>query len=315
MNNADNEHNNQQFCVYLLYDKNRRFLLQLRSKERKFLPHHWCFFGGRVHTGETPYESLKRKALDELNYDIKNAKYVLSTSFDHVDFRSILHIFVEEYAFQSKIKLKDGENWGWFDTSQLSTIKMQIHDRALLFYIDEWLQNRRERDVSIIILYNNDYRILLQQREYERKFLPGYWSFFGGGLNPEENSYSALLRETKEELNYTPTNPQLILKTNIQHETFRANLSIYLDHCTDPKSLKLQEGQNWGWYTLNEVEKLKMLPSDKYILAYIFEHLARKNELKNDKLDASDASKKEELGVFFLDPYSPEWEKDEKTWI
>ncbi|MDF1497064.1 MAG: NUDIX hydrolase [Patescibacteria group bacterium] len=315
MNNSKNMRNNQRFCVYLLYDQKRRFLLQLRSKSRKFLPHYWCFFGGRVHDNETPYESLKRKAIAELNYDVKNAKYVLSTSFDHVDFRSILHIFVEEYAHQSNIKLKDGENWGWFNVSQLDTIKMQTHDRALVLYIDEWLKNQRERDVSAIMLYNNEDRILLQQREDTRQFLPGYWSFFGGGLDPEENSYDALLRETKEELDYHPMNPRLILKTSIQHEKTKANLSIYLDHCTNPASLKLQEGKNWGWFTMDEVEKLKMLPSDKYILSYIFEHLARKRELKKDTTTAPKTRKKEKLGGFFLDPYSPEWEKDEKAWI
>ncbi len=207
---------------------------------------------------------------------MKNAKYILSTSFEHVDFTSHLHIFAEEYAFQNQIKLKDGENWGWFDQSQLDTIKMQEHDRALLKYVDKWIQAKRERDVSVIFLYNDEDKILLQQREETRSFLPGYWSFFGGGLDPEENSYDALMRETKEELDYTPIAPRLIMKTSFQHEKSKANLSIYIEHCKDPSALRLGEGQNWGWFKMEEVKKLKMLESDKYILSYMFEYLEKK---------------------------------------
>ncbi len=267
------------FSICLLYDKRKHFLLQLRPKHRDFLPHYWCFFGGRVHQGETPYEALKRKAKAELGYVIKKPKYVLSSTFEHADFRSHLHIFAEQYKSQSgKLILKDGENWGWFDVSQLDTIKMQEHDKDLVRYVNIWLESLKERDVSIIIIYDGKNKILLQQRADDRKFLPGYWSFFGGGVDAGESDREALVREALEELNYKIKNPILIMKTSFQHPEQRSNMSIYIEKCTNKKSLKLQEGQDWGWFGEKEIEELKMLESDKYILSYVFEYLKYQKE-------------------------------------
>ncbi|MFZ6015804.1 MAG: NUDIX domain-containing protein [Patescibacteria group bacterium] len=262
------------FSVYLLYDKYKRFLLQLRPKTRDFLPHYWCSFGGRVLPEETPYESLKRKAFAELNYQIKKPKYILTSTFEHPKFRAHLHVFAEEYhPKNNKLLLKNGENWGWFDVSQLETLKMQKHDRDLINYAHAWLNAQKERDVSIIVPYDGKLKVLLQQREETRSFMPGYWSFFGGGIDAGENSLEALEREAVEELNYKIKDPQLIMKTTFQHPEQRSNMYIYIDYCKNKKSLKLQEGQRWGWFAENETEPLKMLQSDRYLLSYIFEYL------------------------------------------
>lgn len=281
MGPSNNQKEERHFCVFLLYDKDKRFLLQLRPKTREFLPHYWCTFGGHVLKGETPYKSLVRKAKSELDYKLKRAKYVLSSTFEHSDFSAHLHVFAEEYNPQKqKIKLKDGENWCWFDVSQLETIKMQRHDRDLIRYTHAWLQAQKERDVSIVFLYDGKNRLLLQQREETRSFLPGYWSFFGGGIDPGENSMDALVRETLEELNYKLKDPTLIMKTSFQHSSMRANMYIYIERCKNKGSLKLQEGQNWGWFGESETDDLKILESDRYILSYVYEYLHKQKELK-----------------------------------
>jgi 8-oxo-dGTP pyrophosphatase MutT (NUDIX family) len=279
MNAYEKVKEERHFCVYLLYDKYKRFLLQLRPKHRDFLPHYWCSFGGRVLAEETPYESLKRKAFEELNYEIKKPKYVLTSTFEHQKFRAHLHVFTEEYRpRKNKLLLKDGENCGWFDVTQLETLKMQPHDRDLINYTYTWINSQRERDVSIIIPFDGKHKILLQQREDDRSFLPGYWAFFGGGIDAGENSREALIREAFEELNYKVKDPRLVMKTTFQHPEQRSNMYIYLDKCTNKKGLKLQEGQRWGWFGENETGDLKMLESDRYILSYIFEFLRKQKE-------------------------------------
>ncbi|HIH17265.1 MAG: 7,8-dihydro-8-oxoguanine triphosphatase [archaeon GW2011_AR6] len=58
------------------------------------------------------------------------------------------------------------------------------------------------RDVAVIILYDNKKRILLQHRGKNSPRLPGYWAFFGGGIEKGETPEQAVRRECKEELNY-----------------------------------------------------------------------------------------------------------------
>lgn len=43
-------------------------------------------------------------------------------------------------------------------------------------------------------------RVLVNQRPADSDFMPGYWEFPGGKLEPGEESWQALVRELKEEL-------------------------------------------------------------------------------------------------------------------
>ncbi len=263
------------FSVYLLYNDSGRFLLQLRPRNRNFLPHYWCTFGGRVEVGETPYHSVRRKAYEEMRYKAKNLKYVLSTTFEHKEFKAHLHIFVEKFSQKQKLNIVDGENWGWFDADHLETLKIQRHDRELLKYVNAWLKNLKERDVVIYFLYDKKGRILLQKRAKDLAFLPGKWSFFGGGVEPGETPTEALKREALEELNFRVIRPQLIMKTSFQHHAQKANMQIFLEPCHNKWGMKLQEGEDWVWISENEMDGLDMIESDRYILSYAFEYIKK----------------------------------------
>ena len=58
-------------------------------------------------------------------------------------------------------------------------------------------------DLSDIILYDDQHRILLQHRTDDAPTFPGYWSFFGGSVEPGETFEEAAIREAYEELSYT----------------------------------------------------------------------------------------------------------------
>ncbi|MBD3281814.1 NUDIX domain-containing protein [Candidatus Uhrbacteria bacterium] len=266
------------FSVYLLQNDSGRFLLQLRPKSRNFLPHYWCTFGGRVRVGETPFQSVRRKAREELGYVAKNPKYVLSTTFEHKDFKAHLHIFTERFTKKQKLQIKDGENWGWFDADHLDTLKIQRHDRELIRYVHVWLNSLRERDVVIIFLFDKKGNILLQKRDNEKEFLPGYWSFFGGGIEPGESPREAVTREAFEELKYKVNRPRLIMKTSFQHPKQKSNMHIFVEKCESKWGLKLQEGADWAWVGEDGMDDLHMLESDKYILSYAFEYIKKMRE-------------------------------------
>lgn len=53
-----------------------------------------------------------------------------------------------------------------------------------------------------IVLYNSNGKMLLQHRTDDAPSDPSKWAIFGGGVESEELSEQAVVRETKEELNY-----------------------------------------------------------------------------------------------------------------
>ena len=106
------------------------------------------------------------------------------------------------------------------------------------------------RNVAIIILYDQDKKILLQHRAEDAERLPGYWAFFGGGIEAGETPERAVKRETLEELNYTLKNPRLIMKQDF----------LSKDETNE---------KNFGWFHLSEINKLKIIDHDIEVLKYI----------------------------------------------
>ena len=74
------------------------------------------------------------------------------------------------------------------------------------------------RDVSLLILYTLTGHILLQHRTDDALRLPGYWAFFGGGIEQGENATEALKREIREELSYLVQNPKFVLAQKVRDE-------------------------------------------------------------------------------------------------
>src|SRR5688572_11481947 len=72
------------------------------------------------------------------------------------------------------------------------------------------------RDVSVFILYTSTGHILLQHRTDDAFRLPGYWAFFGGGIEQGENPTEALKREIREELSCLVQNPKFLLAQKVR---------------------------------------------------------------------------------------------------
>lgn len=79
---------------------------------------------------------------------------------------------------------------------------------------------------------------------------PGIWGFFGGHIEPGENSDTGVQRELMEELGYAPPNLTLFLQQS-DEKTRR-----YFYHCelTVPLSeLQLNEGQDLALCSVEEI--------------------------------------------------------------
>jgi len=127
---------------------------------------------------------------------------------------------------------------------------------------------------ALIILYDSGNRILLQHRTEDAKHLPGYWGFFGGGIREGETPEEAVIRETREELNYELKNPKLFIEQDIRFPDTESRIYLFIASFDgDKSSLRLNEGQGWGWFKKDEIENLKMMEHDKKAITAVLDCL------------------------------------------
>ena len=124
-------------AIIILYDQDKKILLQHRAEDAERLPGYWAFFGGGIEAGETPERAVKRETLEELNYTLKNPRLIMKQDFLSKDETNEKHVFVEEFDPSKKITLGEGQNFGWFHLSEISRLKIIDHDIEVLKYIKE----------------------------------------------------------------------------------------------------------------------------------------------------------------------------------
>jgi len=120
-----------------------------------------------------------------------------------------------------------------------------------------------------IILYDEDNRFLLQHRTNDASTRANFWGLFGGGIEGNETELDALKREACEELEYKVRNPKKLVDKETDEGGQKAVRHVYYEECYDKSSLRLGEGQGWGWYTLPETRELLMDDSEREILSLL----------------------------------------------
>ncbi|MDP7244125.1 MAG: NUDIX domain-containing protein [Flavobacteriales bacterium] len=125
------------------------------------------------------------------------------------------------------------------------------------------------KGVVCIILYDINKKVLLQHRTKDTKIFPDYWAFFGGSIENEETPKEAAIREVYEELNFTAKDLKLVMRQNFNLLGKKIIKNVFIELCKNKSSLKLKEGQDWGWYAIDETKKLKMIPHDRKALEKI----------------------------------------------
>lgn len=135
-------------------------------------------------------------------------------------------------------------------------------------------QGMPDYKVALIVLYDSEYRFLLQHRTKDARLLADHWAFFGGGIKPAETPLEALGREAMEELGHKVENPRLVLEQAFQEGNTEGYMYVYAEQFAKDKSLlRLNEGQGWGWYKESELDGLKMIPRDKQTINLIAKRL------------------------------------------
>ena len=128
--------------LIILYDTEHRLLLQHRTAGAERAPDHWAFFGGGIDLDETPKEAVIREALEELNYEPQNPEMVFERGFFLDGIQGCMHVFIEPYyGDKSKLRLGEGQDWGWFRSSELRDLKMLNHDRQVVEDVAQYLSS------------------------------------------------------------------------------------------------------------------------------------------------------------------------------
>lgn len=113
---------------------------------------------------------------------------------------------------------------------------------------------------GIGLTYGNS--ILLGKRIYKWKNKPvefgGYWSIFGGAIEPGETEAECAIRELYEETGVKIDNHQLIPSKTIEHD--RSTFTIFFARTHSmPKVFLNEEHLESGWFNLDVIESFPYL--------------------------------------------------------
>lgn len=127
--------------------------------------------------------------------------------------------------------------------------------------------------VVCAILINKNKKIFLARRASHKK-LAGKWEFPGGKLELGEKPEEALIREIREELGITITDPQIL---HIKPYSYpHGNVLILFYTCDDfSAEPKIQESDHdlCGWYDLGNLKTLDLLPANAEALERLKKYL------------------------------------------
>lgn len=110
--------------------------------------------------------------------------------------------------------------------------------------------------VSLLIAFDQENKILLQHKSLDAPNDPNTWCLFGGGIEPGETPEEAIRREIIEELQLQ-INP-VFLKKVTDFDIERNYFLLYLDAKVDVLRRKQLEGDDLGYFSINEMGSLQI---------------------------------------------------------
>ncbi len=119
----------------VIKDKDKIFATQRGYGEFK---DGWEFPGGKIETGETAEEALKREIKEELNADIKVGELIDTVEYDYPAFHLSMQCFWAE-IISGDLELKEHEAARWLDKDMLDSVNWLPADIKLLDFIRESL--------------------------------------------------------------------------------------------------------------------------------------------------------------------------------
>lgn len=125
---------------------------------------------------------------------------------------------------------------------------------------------KKELDV-VAALIKEKGKILLCQRKADDTFAL-LWEFPGGCVEKEEFLPEAIKREIKEELDLEIEVTEFVEKFEDQNDILKIYVYLYLCKKVSGE-IKAKDCNDFGFYTLNEVNNKELAPVDRKIYAFL----------------------------------------------
>ena len=110
--------------------KDNKVLVAQRS-ETMSLPLKWEFPGGKIISGESEQDCLKRELLEELNIFVAIRERLNTSIFNYGDFTVALIPFLVDYV-EGEIVLQEHRQMGWFAKESLKALDWALADIPIL---------------------------------------------------------------------------------------------------------------------------------------------------------------------------------------
>jgi 8-oxo-dGTP pyrophosphatase MutT (NUDIX family) len=129
--------------------------------------------------------------------------------------------------------------------------------------------NKNEKRITAHLIpfkvENGKFFFYLQKRSENALRNPGWFTIFGGGIEKEENTEQAMLREIKEELDFIPDKYSYLGEYIDEYSISHYYITEVKDDFT--KNIKVKEGDYGRFFSEKEVEnESKLTENNKKIL-------------------------------------------------